>query len=199
MKPLLDTLGILSLVVTDLDSIHEASTSKVHPERGKGYRTRNTTLKDWVPQKELLDDLFDLSDDVKQTNNGLVRVAYQCPIAVEYKEGESEDEAIPYTFEDSLALTNLALFRGYANPVGLLKKLQVALGEDTLEEASNNMFDKLEKGSKAEMALELLYLSEPDQVEPPRYIDEGLQWLEKNIKERNVDAILAEPVEEKDA
>ena len=199
LKPLLDTLGILSLVVTDLDSIHEASTGKVRPERGKGYRTRNTTLKDWVPQKELLDDLIDLSDDVKQTNNGLVRVAYQCPIAVEYKEGESEDEAIPYTFEDSLALTNLALFRGYANPVGLLKKLQAALGEDTLEEASNNMFDKLEKGSKAEMALELLYLSEPDQVEPPRYIDEGLQWLEKNIKERNVDAILAEPVEEKDA
>ena len=61
------------------------------------------------------------------------------------------------------------------------------------------MFDKLAKGSKAEMALELLYLSEPDQVEPPRYIVEGLQWLEENIKERNVDAILAEPVEEKDA
>ena len=133
LKPLLDTLGILSLVVTDLDSIHEASTGKVRPERGKRYRTRNTTLKDWVPQKELLDDLFDLSDDVKQTNNGLVRVAYQCPIAVEYKEGESEDEAIPYTFEDSLALTNLALFRGYANPVGLLKNLQAALGEDFLE------------------------------------------------------------------
>ena len=28
LKPLLDTLGILSLIVTDLDSIHEASTSK---------------------------------------------------------------------------------------------------------------------------------------------------------------------------
>ena len=192
LKPLLDTLGILSLVVTDLDSIHEASTGKVRPERSKEYRTRNTTLKKWVPKKELLDDLFEPSDDVRQTENGLVRVAYQFPISVEYKEGESEDEAIPYTFEDSLALTNLALFRGLENPVGLLKKLQEALREDTLEEASNKLFKNLDKGSKAEMALELLYLSEPDQVKPPRYIDDGLKWLEHNLKVRNVDAISAE-------
>ena len=107
---------------------------------------------------ELLDDLLDLSDDAKETADGLVRVAYQCPTTVKYKEGESEGEAIPYTFEDSLALTNLALFRGYSEPVGLLKKLQAALGKDTLEDASDDMFHNLEKGSKAEMALELLYL-----------------------------------------
>ena len=142
-----------------------------------------------MPKKELLDDLFDLSDDIKQTDNGLVRVAYQCPIDVKYREGESEDEALPYTFEDSLALTNLVLFRGYANPVGLLRKLQAALGEDTLEEVANNMFDNLEKGRKAEMALALLYLSEPGQ--PPRYIDEGLKWLENKLKVRNINVISA--------
>ena len=164
LKPLLDTLGLLSLVVTDLDSIHKTDTAKARPERGKGYRTGNTTLKDWVPKKEPLDDLLDLPDDAKQTADGLVRVAYQCPVTVEYKEGEGQDEAIPYTFEDSLALTNLALFRRYAEPVGLLKKLQAALGKDSLEDASNDMFSDLEKGSKAELALELLYRSEPDQL-----------------------------------
>ena len=200
LKPLLDTLGILSLVVTDLDSIHGDSTHKVRPERGKGYRTRNTTLKDWVPKKELLDKLFDLPDDAKQTDNGLVRVAYQCPITVKFKEGESEDKAIiPYTFEDSLALTNLALFREYANPLGLLKKLQAALGKDTLEDASNYLFANLEKGSKAEMALELLFLSDPHQIEPPCYIAEGLKWLEINIEKRMVDAILVQPAEDDDA
>ena len=193
LKPLLDTLGLVSLVVTDLDSIQKTGTAKALPEHGKGYRTGNTTLKDWVPGMELLDDLLDLSDDAKQTADGLVRVAYQCPITVEYKEGESEGKAIPYTFEDSLALTNLALFRGYAEPVGLLKKLQAALGKDSLEDASNEMFANLEKGSKAEMALELLYLSEPDQIEPPVYIADGLKWLEKNLEARKVDAILTEP------
>ena len=199
LKPLLDTLGLLSLVVTDLDSILETGSAKARPERGKGYRTGNTTLKDWAPGMELLDDLLDLSHDAKQTADGLVRVAYQCPITVEYKEGESEGEAIPYTFEDSLALTNLALFRGHAEPVGLLNKLQAALGKDTLEDASNDMFGNLEKGSKAEMALELLYRSEPDQLEPPGYIADGLKWLEKNLEARKVDAILKEPGEVSDA
>ena len=199
LKPLLDTLGLLSLVVTDLDSIHTTGTAKARPERGKDYRTGNTTLKDWVPKKDTLDDLFDLSDDEKQTADRLVRVAYQCPITVEFEEGEDRDEAIPYTFEDSLALTNLALFRGYAEPVGLLKKLQAALGEETLEGASKEMFAKLEKGSKAEMALELLYLSEPDQIEAPGYIADGLKWLEKSLESRKVDTISTEPGEMNDA
>ena len=199
LKPLLDTLGLLSLVVTDLDSILETGTAKARPERGKGYRTGNTTLKRWVPKMEPLDDLLDLPDDAKQTADGLVRVAYQCPINVEYKEGGGEDEATPYTFEDSLALTNLALFRGYTESVGLLKKLQAALEKDTLEDANNDMFANLEKGSKAEMALELLYLSEPDQLEPPGYIADGLKWLEKNLEARKVDAILTEPGEVNDA
>ena len=199
LKPLLDTLGLLSLIVTDLDSIGATGIAKVRPERGKGHRTGNTTLKEWVPKKETLDDLLDLSDDAKQTEDRLVKVAYQCPVTVEYKEGEGQDEAIPYTFEDSLALTNLALFRRYAEPVGILKKLQAALGKDSLEDASNEMFANLEKGSKAEMALELLYLSEPDQIEPPGYIADGLKWLEKNLEARKVDAILTETGEVNDA
>ena len=192
LKPLLDTLGLLSLIVTDLDSIQDTGTAKARPKRGEDYRTGNTTLKSWVPKMEPLDDLLDLSDDAKQTSDGLVRVAYQCPITVEFKEGESEGEAIPYTFEDSLALTNIALFRGYAKPVGLLNKLQAALGKDTLENASNDMFFNLEKGSKAEMALELLYRSDPDQLEPPGYIADGLKWLERNLEARKVDAIITE-------
>ena len=96
-------------------------------------------------------------------------------------------------------MTNLALFRGYAEPVGLLKKLQAALGEETLEGASKEMFAKLEKGSKAEMALELLYLSEPDQIEAPGYITDGLKWLEQSLESRKVDTISTEPGEMNDA
>lgn len=139
LKPLLDTLGLLTLVVTDLDSIGATGTAKVRPERNKGYRTGNTTLKDWVPKIELLDGLLDLSNDAKQTTNGLVRVAYQCPITMKYREDEGEDTAIPYTFEDSLALTNLELFRKCDEPVGLLNKLQAALEIDTLEDAGEDI------------------------------------------------------------
>lgn len=199
LKPLLETLGLLSLIVTDLDSIQASATSKARPERGKGYRTGNTTLKDWLPQKELLDDLIDLPDAAKQTADRFIRVAYQCPITVKYTRDGSEKEAIPYTFEDSLAFTNLELFRGYAEPIGLLKKLKAALGKGTLEEASKDMFASLETGSKAEMALELLYLTEPEKVEPPAYISDGLKWLEEAIDARKVDVSTTEPPEVSDA
>ena len=195
LKPLLDTLGLLCLVVTDVDSILETGRAKARPERGKDYRTGNTTLKDWVPQLELLDDLLDLSNEKKQTADGLVRVAYQCPIAVEYNENGGKHEVTPYTFEDSLALTNLALFRGFAEPVGLLNRLQGSLGKGTLEDAASDMFRNLEKGSKAEMALELLYRTEPAQLEPPGYIVDGLKWLEKTLEAKAIDPIVTKPEE----
>ena len=124
LKPLLETLGLLSLVITDLDSIGETGTAKVPPERDKKYRTGNTTLKEWIPKKEALDEILDCTDDDKQTGNEQIRVAYQCPIQLTYKDDSEEEEAIPYTFEDSLALTNLKLFRDYQDPKGLLRKLK---------------------------------------------------------------------------
>ena len=190
LRPLIETLGLLSLVITDLDSVTQSDNGrdkKIFPERDNGYRTGNTTLKEWIPTKELLDDLFDCSDDNKQSDNKQIRVAYQCPIKLKYKDDSDEGEAIPYTFEDSLALTNLKLFRDYQNPKGLLNKLQEALGKDTLNEASEEMFNSLGSGSKAEMALELLYLTEPSDLEPPDYISKGLKWLEDKLAERKQD------------
>jgi len=198
LKPLLETIGLLSLIVTDLDAIEASGISKALPERGKGYRTGNTTLKDWLPKKESLDDLLDLANGAKETADQFVRVAYQCPITVKYKEGEGKEEAIPYTFEDSLALTNLELFRGYEEPIGLLKKLKTALKKDTLKDAHKDMFTSLEKGSKAEMALELLYLTEPGKVEPPAYISDGLKWLEEALDARKLDVLATESAGVKD-
>lgn len=192
LRPLLETLGLRSLIITDLDSIGAKSTSKVLPKRGKGFRTGNHTLKEWVPRKESLDDLLNMSEGAKETADHLTRVAYQCPITVKYNKAEGEKEAIPYTFEDSLALTNLELFRGYDEPIGLLKKLKTALGMNALEDASQHMFDNLEKGSKAEMALELLYLTEPDELKLPAYIADGLKWLENALETRKLDAIPTE-------
>jgi predicted ATP-dependent endonuclease of OLD family len=198
LRLLLETLGLLSLVITDLDSIGESDTKKVFPEQGKNYRTGNTTLKEWVPKKEALDDLLDCSDDDKQSGNKQIRVAYQCPIKLKYKDGSDEEEAIPYTFEDSLALSNIGLFKGYENPNGLLKKLKEALTKDTLSEASKEMFDSLGAGSKAGMALELLYLTEPSKLEPPDYISDGLKWLECKLAEKKQDFLASATPEVKD-
>ena len=197
LKPLLKTLGLLSLVITDLDSIDDSSTGKVFPERGKNYRTGNTTLKEWIPKKEPLDEILDCKDEDKQSKNKQIRVAYQCPIKLKYKESPTEEESIPYTFEDSLALSNVELFKGYGEPKGLLRKLKKALGRDTLSEASKEMFDSLGAASKAEMALELLYLTDPKKLEPPAYISDGLKWLEEKLAEKKQDFLASATPEEK--
>ena len=78
------------------------------------------------------------SDDEKQSENKQIRAAYQCPITLKYRDGSTEEEAIPYTFEDSLALANLKLFRDYENPSGLLNNLTEALGKTSLGENREN-------------------------------------------------------------
>jgi predicted ATP-dependent endonuclease of OLD family len=198
LKPLLETLGLLSLVITDLDSIGETGTIKVIPERGKKFRTGNTTLKEWIPKKEGLDEILDCQDDNKQSESQQIRVAYQCPIQLKYKDDSDEEEVIPYTFEDSLAWSNLQLFRDYQDPKGLLKKLKTALGEETLSEASKKMFDSLDTGSKAEMALELFFLTEPSDLVPPVYISGGLEWLEGKLAEKKQDILATNSLEAKD-
>lgn len=197
LKPLLETLGILTLVVTDIDSIPASSDGKKLPKRKKGYRTGNTTLKDWLPQKSDLDELLDLEEELKVVER--IRVAYQCPIMVNYVEKEDASEAIPYTFEDSLALTNLSLFRNLDKPIGLLGQLKKSLEKDGLEAAQDAMFKALGNGKKAELALELLLLAEPDALLAPSYINDGLAWLETTLGSMKLDIVFTTLDEVEDA
>ncbi|PIP90154.1 MAG: hypothetical protein COW79_08935 [Bdellovibrionales bacterium CG22_combo_CG10-13_8_21_14_all_38_13] len=52
----------------------------------------------------------------------------------------------------------------------------------TVMKATEDMFKALEKGSKGEMALELLFLEDPSVLKAPKYIEEGLVWLEGKLK-----------------
>ena len=192
LRPLIESLGLLTLVVTDLDSIGEKDTKKVVPKRNQRYRTGNDTLKSWIPEETNLDELLDLSDDKKQSDDETVRVAYQCPVNVEYKEAEEKQEAIPYTFEDALVLTNMSLFTKMDKTTGLIKKLSDSLNESTLDETCQAMFEALKTGKKAEMALELLYTTDPKELNPPAYIVEGLEWLQEKLNVKRQDFLKLE-------
>jgi len=185
LKPLVEALGIFCLVITDLDSVENPDKGravKKQPERIKNYQTGNYTLKTWCPCKTNLIEVMELPCSEKETENGLIRVAYQYPISVVFKEGEKEVEAIPYTFEDALALSNIELFKGLDVNTGLLKKMKESLSLVDVQAASKSMFAALGKpAKKAEMALELLYLKEPSELSTPRYISEGLEWLQRKL------------------
>lgn len=188
LQPLIETLGLLTLVITDLDSIAKESRGKVQPERGKEYRTGNDTIKSWVPEKADLDEALDASDEDK-IKNGYVRAAYQNEITLEYS--GNEEIAIPYTFEDALALTNLELFKEKTTSKGLIKKMATAVNKPSISEVCKDLYDALgENSKKAEMALELLVTTEPSELTPPRYIAEGLEWLQTTIENKYQDYLI---------
>lgn len=205
LRPLIEALGLLTLVVTDLDSMGEkefvdeetgeakTKMSKIRPEKGKGYVTGNDTIKSWVPEQTDLDEVLAVSDEGK-VKDGFVRAAYPCEQKLQY---EGVDvAAIPYTFEDAVTLENVDFFKGKTDSKGLIKKMAVAVNKPTIEDACSDMFEALSKNSKkAEMALELLYTSEPRELNPPQYIAEGLKWLEEKLIHQGADYIIPENTE----
>lgn len=185
LKPLIENLGLLTLVITDLDSIGKDTTNKVLPERGKEYRTGNDTIKSWVPLVTGLDEALDASSSDKVKGN-LVRAAYQYEIKLKYR--GNDVTSIPYTFEDALTLSNIDIFKTKTDATGLIKKMADAVNKPTISEACQGLYDALGKNSKkAEMALELLYTTEPSELEPPHYIAEGLSWMQNALKHKHQD------------
>jgi predicted ATP-dependent endonuclease of OLD family len=87
LKSLIDHLGLLTLIVTDLDTLDKTGGVSVQPAMGAGQKTNNATLKTWVPRTDDVDVLLKAPVSTKiqsQTEDELfaVRVAYQTPVTV---------------------------------------------------------------------------------------------------------------------
>jgi hypothetical protein len=186
LRPLIEHLGLVTLVIADLDSMSPTG-SAVPPARGEGHVTGNTTLKSWLPEKDSLDDLLDATVDqkIRIYDNFSVRVAYQFPLQVQLNDSSSSGEALPNTFEDALAYDNLQVFRNIDSN-GAIKKIREAINKaETIKELQESMFNILKATRKAELALDLLELDQdPWPIVPPSYIQEGLSWLEQQLRRK---------------
>lgn len=188
LRPLVDALGIATLVITDLDAGKDRAAQPVF--RGAEQITNNPTVRHWMRGKGLshdVDTLLDLADEHKvEEIDSLyaIRIAYQTPISVQLPKTGALDEALPNTFEDSLALTNLQCFT--ENPRrGLMRAFSQAIQEaDTGQALGAALFDKLRTGDKAEFALEVLGDPAFGQLAVPAYIHEGLTWLQSKLEKR---------------
>jgi predicted ATP-dependent endonuclease of OLD family len=178
LKPLIEDLEIITFVITDIDSIDPSQNGeKVIPEKNKGYVTKNSTLKTWIPCKTLIDDLVALKDSDKQTTNGLIRVAYQYAIDIAFN--KKTPQVIPYTFEEALVFENKELFEKMEGR-GYIKKISEALAKPTLEACLQSMFETIKSDGKAQFALDLL-LQDTGKLEAPQYISDGLKWLTETL------------------
>lgn len=185
LKPLLEHLGLNTLIVTDLDA-KDAAGASVPPVRGSSLKSRNETLKTWVPAVEDLDTLLDKKPEEIVLNDPSgygIRVAYQQPISTKFKSKE-DIEALANTFEDALVYENLDLFQKMEG-TGLMGRIRKSLDAATgLGDLASRVLTDLAKGGKAEFIMDLLDSDEIDTMKVPAYIDGGLLWLAAQLKRK---------------
>lgn len=198
LKPLIDHLGLLTLIVTDLDTLSGTGGTSVQPAKGTGQKTNNATLKTWTPALDDVDALMDATAEAKTvTVVGdtlfAVRAAYQTPIWVTLPGASAPEMAYPYTFEDALVFENLNYFSTFAGS-GLGGKFRTAINAGGGAAAVGlSMYTALKTGKKAEFALDVLMASDFKQLAVPQYIAEGLQWLLEQMKKKQVEILTTDP------
>lgn len=195
-RSLIDKIGIPTLIVTDIDATKttvddgKEKQESVITAKGMGYKTGNPTIQNWLPGKNLIDELMALDRDGKTVDN--TRIAFQTPISVKWnKEHEEYTEICPYTFEDALIFTNLELFRQSGlKKMGTITTIANLLKQNTSAvDLQNAIFAKLEsKGGfkKADFAISLLYKEDFSEITAPAYIQEGLEWMKKCLDSNGI-------------
>lgn len=200
LRPLIEALGLVTLVITDLDASEIKDNKKVaaSPKRAVGQSTNNTSLKDWAPKINDVDGLLAANPDKKVCVGDqlfAVRVAYQLPVNIVKGDGEETEEALPSTFEDALAFENLGFFAKLEGS-GLARKFREAIeSQQGAVAIGRGMFDALRNGSKAEFSLDIIWSKNFKDLNCPQYIGEGLVWLEDRLRAKQVE-VLPLPSEE---
>jgi len=184
LQSLIEDLGVLTLIVTDLDPIDPQNNRKsVVPEKNKKYETANSTISKWVPEVKSIDSLMDLDSKSKVTENELIRVAFQITQKIIVDKDKKETNVNATSFEDSLVYENISHFKSMKG-LRLIKKFKKAIDDCTVENFEKNVYEILREsasGDKAAFALDLLFLDNPNKLNVPTYIEEGLIWLEEKL------------------
>ena len=196
LRPLIEHLGLLTLVITDLDTLTTTGGSSVQPTRGAGQKTNNATLKTWIPATDDVDALIDAQPAAKTIRvDGdelfAVRAAYQTPVTLTLPGAAAAETAFPYTFEDALAFENIGFFAALEGR-GLVRQFKAAIeAGGGVAAVGEQMYQALKNGKKAEFALDVLEAERFEDLAVPRYIAEGLEWLLAQLKKKQAEILPA--------
>lgn len=195
LAPLIEHLGLNTLIITDIDAVDKVTRKRALPMKGTGLVTSNNVLKSWHPQKESLDELLVLSEREKEKhydNLFSIRVAYQTPMSVVIDEKGDPSVVCPRTFEDSLIFKNIEFFRKADRSKPISEFKEVIEKNTNINDLHGALLKALEKATKAEFALNLLYSEDPTSIKVPEYIHNGLEWLENKLLLRQQEVLVAQ-------
>ncbi|WP_085247833.1 ATP-dependent nuclease [Gilliamella mensalis] len=211
-RPLIEILGINTLIITDLDSADQ-NNKKQLPQKGKEQISSNPVINTWLfdnqEEKKTIDILVKLTEKERtktlSSTSAEVYFAFQQEVDVKGDPNPKViGKTIPRTFEDALLINNLEFISKLAQKIKLLtpeKKSQLKKVIEDYNESDDlttlmkafytrlNPDDKLVKGkgkiTKAALALELLFICDTNcTLSPPEYIKLGLSWLENKLKNK---------------
>ena len=155
-KPIIDFLGIPTLIITDLDSV-DGNGKKCPVAKGKG--TSNACLRNWIPKKGSIAEL--MACDAGAKIRGCIRVAYQV----------TQDGHCGRSFEESFIYSNLAWLEDNYEKLSTTKAAVKKAIDGGLTDQAWGLSGKL---GKVDFALDLMVMPGWN---IPLYIKEGLSWL----------------------
>lgn len=180
--PLLEEIGLPSIVITDIDSVEDKKHGKkVEPDPSAKQRCANPTITHYLP-KHSIGELLTL-DTADKVYKGLVRICYQA--APDGYQVSKTKRKYARTLEDALIYSNAKLFTS--------KGIQDHFEEPVLKEI---LGDKLNDKAIAEKAYDIVTdqrfqkttfaidCSLLNNLTIPPYIKEGLTWLEEVLRDR---------------
>jgi putative ATP-dependent endonuclease of OLD family len=174
-KELLHFIKVKTLIITDIDSVNvngeECKTDIANAE------TCNSTLKDWIPKKNTIDELINCNEDEK-FDTEFIRVAFQI--------AEHGDTYVGRSLEESIINKNLIFFKSEYTKGAVNEKVK-SLFTLINQHSSENLLIKTpwdlrpkSSSSKTNFSFDLMTFDEKEtgmNWEVPLYIREGLEWL----------------------
>lgn len=171
------------LIITDIDSIcveHGKSCHVLMPDAN----TSNSTLSDWLPKKTKISDLLALTFEEKLDDSKIIRVAFQI--------AEDGNPFVARSLENSIINCNQTFFKDkYSAGESELdvhksfsyQKLKNLEDLIYLETDRNQSEVDMSSKQKTDFTFDLMTFDEKETAlewKVPKYIREGLEWLEKN-------------------
>lgn len=162
------------LIVTDIDSIDPANSRKTCKVDTLNSKTSNPTLISWLPEKELISELL-LATTESKIDSGIIRVAYQVT--------EDSHTYTARSLEEAIINCNKNFFT-HSNENLTVKESFALLRNKDLEEEPYALSPNSKQ--KTDFTFDLLTFDESNEYlerntwNVPKYIKEGLQWLETN-------------------
>lgn len=184
-EPLLELLGLPTLVVTDLDCVSPDDRKACRSDVSDA-RTSNPILRYWHPKEESIRSLLELDVGARDFELGntppsAVGIAFQSEVEVQW-----EDELIQIagrTFEEALAFENLKWVMDPAQKELGLNPMDDGDDPVTVRDLAESIHQRVRKSSfkKTDFALALMVANEGWVV--PEYIRSGLEWLSTKVND----------------